>query len=97
MSNEESDPASVARAIAAGQPLLVIDNCEHLIDAVANMTEIMIQVCGGVSILATSGENLRIVGEYVYRVGSLSVPTEQDLEPDVILAQSATQLFIAKL
>ena len=75
----------------------MIDNCEHLIDAVANMTETIIQMCGSVSVLATSRENLRIVGEYVYRVGPLSVPTEQDLEPDVILAQSAVQLFIARI
>jgi predicted ATPase/DNA-binding winged helix-turn-helix (wHTH) protein len=93
----ESDAAAVARAIGARQLLLVIDNCEHLIDAAANMMETMIQMCRGVSVLATSRENLRIVGEYVYRVGPLSVPTEQDLEPDVILAQSAVQLFIARV
>jgi non-specific serine/threonine protein kinase len=83
LGSEESDAASVARAIGARQLLLVIDNCEHLIDAVANMTETMIQMCRGVSVLATSRENLRIVDEYVYRVGPLSIPTEQDLEPDV--------------
>jgi non-specific serine/threonine protein kinase len=93
----ESDAASVARAIGARQLLLVIDNCEHLIDAAANMTETLIQMCRSVSVLATSRENLRIVGEYVYRVGPLSVPTEQDREPDVILAQSAVQLFIARI
>ena len=97
LGSEESDAASVARAIGARQLLLVIDNCEHLIDAVANMTETMIQMCRGVSVLATSRENLRIVDEYVYRVGPLSIPTEQDLEPDVILAQSAVQLFMARI
>jgi non-specific serine/threonine protein kinase len=97
LSNEESDAASVARAIGERRLLLVIDNCEHLIDAVASMTEIMIQTCVSVSVLATSRENLRIVGEYIYRVGSLSIPTEQDLEPDVILSQSAVQLFIARI
>jgi non-specific serine/threonine protein kinase len=97
LGSEESDAASVARAIGARQLLLVIDNCEHLIDAVANMTETMIQMCRGVSVLATSRENLHIVDEYVYRVGPLSIPTEQDLEPDVILAQSAVQLFMARI
>jgi predicted ATPase len=97
LGNDETDAASVARAIGARQLILVIDNCEHLIDAVASMTETMVQMSGGVSVLATSRENLRIVGEYVYRVGPLSVPTEQDLEPDVILAQSAVQLFIARI
>jgi predicted ATPase/DNA-binding winged helix-turn-helix (wHTH) protein len=97
LGNDETDAASVARAIGARQLILVIDNCEHLIDAVARMTETMIQMSRGVSVLATSRENMRIVGEYVYRVGPLSVPTEQDLEPDVILAQSAVQLFIARI
>jgi predicted ATPase/DNA-binding winged helix-turn-helix (wHTH) protein len=94
---DDADAASVARAIGARQLILVIDNCEHLIDAVASMIEVTVQMCRGVSVLATSRENLRIVGEYVYRVGPLSVPTEQDLEPDVILAQSAVQLFIARI
>jgi predicted ATPase/DNA-binding winged helix-turn-helix (wHTH) protein len=97
LGNEDADAASIARAIGARQLLLVIDNCEHLIDAAANMTEVMIHMCPGVSVLATSRENLRIVGEYVYRVGPLSVPTEDDREPDVILAQSAVQLFIARI
>jgi predicted ATPase/DNA-binding winged helix-turn-helix (wHTH) protein len=94
---EDADAGSVARAIGARRLLLVIDNCEHLIDVVAKMIEAIVQMCRNVSVLATSRENLRIVGEYVYRVGPLSVPTEQDLEPDVILAQSAVQLFIARI
>jgi predicted ATPase/DNA-binding winged helix-turn-helix (wHTH) protein len=97
LGSEETDAASVARSIGARQLLLVIDNCEHLIDAVANITETIVQICRGVSVLATSRENLRIVGECVYRVGPLSIPTEQDQEPDVILAQSSVQLFIARI
>jgi predicted ATPase/DNA-binding winged helix-turn-helix (wHTH) protein len=97
LGSDEADATSVARAIGTRQFLLVIDNCEHLIDAVASMTEIMLQMCRSVSVLATSRENLRIVGEYVYRVGPLSVPAERDQEPDVILAQSAVQLFVARI
>jgi predicted ATPase/DNA-binding winged helix-turn-helix (wHTH) protein len=97
LGNEDADAASVARAIGARRLLLVIDNCEHLIDVVANVTEAIVQMCRNVSVLATSRENLRVVGEYVYRVGPLSVPTEHDLEPDVILAQSAVQLFITRI
>jgi predicted ATPase/DNA-binding winged helix-turn-helix (wHTH) protein len=93
----EADAASVARSIGPRQLLLVIDNCEHLIDAVAKIIETIVKVCRSVSVLATSRENLRIVGEYVYRVGPLSVPTDQDQEPDVILAQSAVQLFVARI
>jgi predicted ATPase len=93
----ESDASFVARAIGTRRILLVIDNCEHLIDAVAKMAETLVHTCVGVSILATSREKLRIVGEYVYQVVPLSVPTEEDREPDVILAQSAVQLFITRI
>lgn len=88
---------SVARAIAGRQLLLVLDNCEHVIDAVARSAEAIIRLCPRVSLLTTSRENLRIEGEYVYRVAPLSVPTAQDQEPDDILAHSSVQLFITKL
>ena len=97
LNSENAVVASVARAVGQRRLLLVMDNCEHLIDAVANIVEALVQMCPGVSVLATSRENLRIRGEYVYRVGPLSVPTEQDQEPDAILAQSAVELFIARI
>src|SRR5262249_12746634 len=50
-----------------------------------------------VSLLATSREDLRIAGEYVYRVAPLSVPTDDDEDFDVILAQSSVQLFLARM
>jgi len=58
--------------------LLVIDNCEHLIDAVAETVHRLLQSCPRLTILATSRERLDIAGEQVWPVSSLSVPPGQD-------------------
>jgi predicted ATPase/DNA-binding winged helix-turn-helix (wHTH) protein len=87
---------SLARAIGEQHMLLLLDNCEHLIDAVANMVETVVRLCPRVTILATSREVLRIQGEYVYRVPPLDVPTSDRVEPDHILGHSAVELFIAR-
>ena len=64
--------------------LLVLDNCEHVIDAAATLAEMLVRSCPRATILATSREVLRIEGEYAYRVPPLDVPaTEQvDAGPD---------------
>jgi transcriptional regulator with XRE-family HTH domain len=54
--------------------LIVLDNCEHVLDAAAAATELILERCPGVHVLATSREALRIRGEYVVRVDPLSVP-----------------------
>jgi predicted ATPase/class 3 adenylate cyclase len=54
--------------------LLILDNCEHLLDACAELATALLQGCAGVSILATSREGLGVSGETTIRVPSLSVP-----------------------
>jgi predicted ATPase/DNA-binding winged helix-turn-helix (wHTH) protein len=56
--------------------LLIIDNCEHVIDEAARVAEALIRNCPRVSILASSRERLAIAGESVIRVPSLPVPAE---------------------
>lgn len=56
------------------QALLVLDNCEHLVEAVARLVEGLLRACPELRILATSREALGIGGEAVSRVRSLSVP-----------------------
>jgi predicted ATPase/DNA-binding winged helix-turn-helix (wHTH) protein len=85
---------SVARAIGGKKLLLVLDNCEHVIDAAARLAETIVRLCPAASIVATSREILKIEGEYVYRVPPLDVPPQFE-EPDNILNYSAVQLFIA--
>ncbi|RYE39663.1 MAG: NACHT domain-containing protein, partial [Hyphomicrobiales bacterium] len=54
--------------------LLVLDNCEHVVEAVAELAETLLRVCPGLRILATSREPLGIGGEAVLRVPPLGVP-----------------------
>ena len=54
--------------------LMVLDNCEHLIEEVAQIAEAILRSCSGVRLLATSREPLRIAGEHIYRMPSLAVP-----------------------
>ncbi|MDP9332726.1 MAG: tetratricopeptide repeat protein [Actinomycetota bacterium] len=54
--------------------LIVLDNCEHVIETTANLADRLVQACPNVHILATSREPMGIGGEHVYRITSLSVP-----------------------
>ncbi|CAN7590043.1 winged helix-turn-helix domain-containing protein [Mesorhizobium amorphae] len=87
---------SVARAIGNRRLLLVLDNCEHIIDAAASMAETLLSFCPHTTVLATSREVLRIEGEFVYRVLALEVPNEELENPEHVLEHSAVQLFIAR-
>ncbi len=87
---------AIVRAIGGKKVLLVLDNCEHVIDAVAGLAESIVRLCPATSIVVTSREILRIEGEFVYRVPPLDVPSPHQEEPDILLGYSAVQLFIAR-
>ncbi len=75
--------------------LLVLDNCEHLIDGCARFTEAVLTACPQVRILTTSREVLRIAGEVAYRVPSLALPPEGATNGvEDLLAYGATRLFV---
>jgi len=88
--------AAIARAIGKMRLLLVIDNCEHLIEATANLAETILKMCPNVCVLATSREVLRIEGEYVFRVSPLDVPAPELVERKSIASHSAVQLFVTR-
>jgi predicted ATPase/DNA-binding winged helix-turn-helix (wHTH) protein len=87
---------SIAREIGARKLLLVLDNCEHLIEGAARLAETLVRSCPNTTILATSREVLRIDGEYVYRVPPLDVPGQGGDGDHDILGRSAVQLLIAR-
>src|SRR5205823_6243143 len=58
----------------AGWALLVLDNCEHLVDACAKLVSTLIRACPSLQVLATSRETLRLPGEQVWPVAPLSLP-----------------------
>ena len=75
--------------------LLLLDNCEHLLDACAKLADALLRQCPGVKILATSREALGITGEQTYRVPSLSLPDRKAAQtPQSLSAYESVQLFI---
>jgi non-specific serine/threonine protein kinase len=73
--------------------LLVVDNCEHLIDACATLAEAILRSCPSVHILATSREPLHIAGEIAWRVPSLSLPDASAQPTQRLLESEAVRLF----
>jgi len=59
--------------------LLVLDNCEHLIEEVAPLASELLSACSRLNILVTSRESLRVPGEWLYPVPALDVPKERSL------------------
>jgi predicted ATPase/DNA-binding winged helix-turn-helix (wHTH) protein len=90
-------PERVASALGAKQLLLVLDNCEHVIDAAASMAEAVLRASPAAHVMATSREPLRAVDECLYRVPPLAVPAEGTEEIDDLLSYGAVQLFVARV
>ncbi len=96
LSSETISADAVARAIGTKQVLLVLDNCEHVVDAAANLAEVLVRDCPDVTVLATSRQPLDIAGEFVYRVRPLDIPASDHEEPGILLGHSAVELFVAR-
>lgn len=75
---------AVAAYLARRACLVVLDNCEHLLDAAADAVERIQQQCPDVSILATSRELLGVEGEQGIGVPSLALPTEETNESEAV-------------
>ena len=80
-------------AVADRRILLVLDNCEHLVDACAVLVENLLAASPNVRILATSRELLRISAETVWRVPSLSTPPP-NTDRDELVGFEAVRLFL---
>ena len=76
--------------------VVVLDNCEHVIEAAASLVGELLARCPGVLVLATSREPLGIAGEHVYRVPALSVPSEEVDELGALAGSEAVQLFVTR-
>lgn len=83
--------------LATARLLLILDNCEHVIEATAQVAEAILHRCPDVRILATSREPLRLHGERVYRMPSLPVPPRGDSLTAAAAAQyGAIALFLQR-
>src|SRR6195256_4257841 len=76
-----ASPLSVATALRSKQLMLVLDNCEHVIDAAARMAEALLHANPAARVIATSREPLRVEGEWVYPVPPLAVPAQRAPAP----------------
>jgi predicted ATPase/class 3 adenylate cyclase len=73
--------------------LVLLDNCEHLVDAVARLADAILARCPDVAVLATSREPLAIAGEILWRVPSLTMPPEDGAMTEASSAGDAVTLF----
>jgi predicted ATPase/DNA-binding SARP family transcriptional activator len=87
--------AAVAARLAGGVQLLIVDNCEHLLDASAELVHQLRRAAPNLHLLATSRSPLGVDGEVVYRVPSLSVPSEM-ADVDDLHDFEAVRLFVER-
>lgn len=94
--SEDATPGLIA-FLKGKRILLVLDTCEHLVDAVARLATNIMEAAPQVHILATSREALRIDGEYIYRLDALAIPPEETAPTaETIRKFPATQLFLER-
>lgn len=75
------------------QLLIILDNCEHLVEASAKVADELLHVAPKIKIIASSREALGIHGETVYRVPSLSMPEQVEVTKEAALGYESVQLF----
>jgi predicted ATPase len=95
----ETGPAEVAlaRQLAERRLLLVLDNCEHLLDASARLAAALLRACPDVVVLATSREPLRVGGEVTWRTPSLALPDLRALPSlDRLAELESVRLFVER-
>ncbi len=79
------------------QMLLVLDNCEHLVDAVAGLATELLGAAPGLRLLCTSREALAVAGEAAWRIPSLSVPDPRGLtDRNTLESVEAVRLFVER-
>lgn len=83
--------------VAAKRLLIVLDNCEHLLDACAVLVDALLREAPGLRILATSRQPMGVAGEMVVQVGPLSVPDiGRRIAPDRIAESEAVALLVER-
>ena len=89
--------ATLAEYLEPRAMLLVLDNCEHLVEACASLAETLLRRCPGLSILATSREALGIPGETLFSVPPLSLPDpHRPPTVDGLPRYEASRLFVER-
>jgi len=89
-------PERIAAALGSKHLMLVLDNCEHVIGAAAEMVEALLHANPTAQAIATSREPLRAESERLYRVPPLAVPPEDAQALEDMLRHGAVALFVAR-
>ncbi len=87
---------SIVEMFRSREGLLLVDNCEHLIDPVASLVSRIMRAAPGVTIIATSREPLAIAGEHVWKVEPLTAEIAGSLSPDELASVPAIALFVER-
>jgi non-specific serine/threonine protein kinase len=82
--------------LGATQRLLVLDNCEHLVEACARVVETLLQSCPRLHILATGREPLRVGAEVIWRVPPLTLPPDHPQPLAALAGSEAVRLFVER-
>ncbi|MBS0195640.1 MAG: protein kinase [Planctomycetes bacterium] len=82
--------------LAQSKMLLILDNCEHILQSVARLADALLRSCPALRIVATSREPLGLPGELVYRVPTLTLPGESDQQLEEMLQSESVRLFVER-
>ncbi|MFE7743311.1 ATP-binding protein [Nocardia sp. NPDC057455] len=86
----------IVERLADRQVLVVLDNCEHLLDACRLLCHHLLRACAGLRILTTSREILGEAGEHVYPVSPLSMPASESVTPVAVADFDAPMLLMER-
>jgi predicted ATPase/DNA-binding winged helix-turn-helix (wHTH) protein len=92
---DEVPERRIGRALR--RSLLILDNCEHVVDSVAELAQSLLRSCPCLTILATSQEPIGIEGEQLWRVPELGMPATSETSAASIMAASAVRLLLARI
>lgn len=87
---------AITQSLAGRDVLLLIDNCEHVVDSLALPITRLLTGSPGLRILATSRETLRVAGEYVLRLAALAVPDAESVTLAQALHWPAVELLVER-
>jgi predicted ATPase/DNA-binding SARP family transcriptional activator len=85
---------AVIDVLRSYETLLILDNCEHLIEGAAKAADAIARACPGVTVVTTSRERLALEGEHVIRVAPLEVPDPDDHDASKLRQYDSISLFL---
>lgn len=93
----ESVENALIRRLRPIQRLLLIDNCEHVVEGVADLVALLLRECPALQVLATSRAPLQVRGEYELPVDPLQVPPVDAQSMDTVGQSAAVRLFVERV